>query len=200
MKLAPELPRTHAALAGAHRAAIETNYFAARQAHHRRLETRQAALEARLGLGDIYLSLNRAKRAIVEYRLALTATEPGEEAEVGGLLGLGKALQAQGKLDQALACYGKAGDLAPQDAQPPYLLGSAYRAKGTLNRAIVEYQRAIALQEDYAVVHYELAHSYEQLGYWSKASAAWSRYLELVPTGKRAELAKEHLQRLRGAK
>src|SRR5206468_7487597 len=116
-----------------------------------------------------------------EYRQAI-ATEP---KLVIAYMNLGNALQAKGKLDQAIAQFREAlriekdqnalrakggGRDEPGPAgQVHYNLGNALRAKGDLNGAIAEYQEAIRL--DYPGAHLNLGVALQAKGQVDEAIA-----------------------------
>lgn len=62
---------------------------------------------------------------------------------------LGSALQCQGRMDEALACYRKAISLQPGYVEAHYFLANALRESGMLREAIESYRRAIKLQPDF---------------------------------------------------
>ncbi len=62
---------------------------------------------------------------------------------------LGTALQCQGGLDQAIACYQRAIQLQPGQAETYYLLGNALRELGQMEAAADSFRRAVKLKPDY---------------------------------------------------
>jgi serine/threonine protein kinase/Flp pilus assembly protein TadD len=70
---------------------------------------------------------------------------------------LGSAFNKQGRLDEAVAAYRKAIELAPDQAQVfHYNLGITLRAKGDVDGAIAEYREALRLKNDYPEAHTNL--------------------------------------------
>ena len=61
---------------------------------------------------------------------------------------LGNALQDQGNLDEAVACYRRALELKPDYAEAHSNLGIALQDQGRLDEAIACYRRAMELKPD----------------------------------------------------
>jgi tetratricopeptide (TPR) repeat protein len=98
----------------------------------------------------------------------------------------------------SLALY----DEALRDA-PDYLgvyihiiQGNIYRSTGEVRTAIQAYQAALALNPRAPMAHYGLALAHEKRGQRIQAVIEWETYLRLAPTDERAEIARQHLQRL----
>jgi tetratricopeptide (TPR) repeat protein len=96
---------------------------------------------------------------------------------------LGRALQHQGKLDDAIAEFRTAIRLKQDLAEPHNGLGNALRAKGQPEEAIAECRTAIRLKPDFAEAHANLA-----LALWAQrrlrdAMAAFRRAAEIAPAG-----------------
>jgi len=92
---------------------------------------------------------------------------------------LGASLEADGRLDEAIAHFQRAIALAPNDASLYANLGTALRAKGQTTDAIAAYRRALAISADDPDVHYNLAnalmdekHADEALTHFAFAAAA----------------------------
>src|SRR5204863_488931 len=72
---------------------------------------------------------------------------------------LGSALQADGRLDEAIDHYHRAIALAP-DFPPAYNnLGTTLRAKGQVADAISTYQQALRVRQQYPEAQYNLANA-----------------------------------------
>src|ERR1035441_916565 len=61
-------------------------------------------------------------------------------------INFGNILQAQGKLDEAVACQERALALKPDCAEAYFNLGNVRKAQGNLDEAVVCYERAVALK------------------------------------------------------
>ena len=72
---------------------------------------------------------------------------------------LGTALQAEGRLDEAIAHYQRAIDLNPNDPPPYNNMGTALRLKGDANGAIAVYRRVLAMAPGYANAHFNMANA-----------------------------------------
>ena len=64
--------------------------------------------------------------------------------------------RAQGKLDEAIACYHRALGLKPDDAEAQNNLGHALQSQGNPGEAVACYRRALALKPAFAEAHYNL--------------------------------------------
>lgn len=62
---------------------------------------------------------------------------------------LGTALQCQGGLDQAIACYQRAIQLQPGQAETYYLLANALKEIGRMSEAAEYFRKAIQIKPDY---------------------------------------------------
>jgi Tfp pilus assembly protein PilF len=94
---------------------------------------------------------------------------------------LGNALQAQGKLEQAVASYRRALALEPSYVDALVNLGATYRAQGELDQAVASYQQALALEPDVPVAHSNLGHALAQQGKLDDAAACLRRAIALKP-------------------
>lgn len=94
---------------------------------------------------------------------------------------LGNALQMQGQLDEAVACYRRALQLKSDWAETHNNLGNALRAQGKLEEAVASYQRALQLQPDYAEAHNNLGVALQEQRKPEETVAAFRRALQLKP-------------------
>ena len=72
---------------------------------------------------------------------------------------LATALQAQGRLDDAVARYQRALSFQHDYAPAHNNMGTALKAQGKTDEAIASYERALTLQPDYADAYYNLANA-----------------------------------------
>ena len=77
---------------------------------------------------------------------------------------LAVALQAEGRLDEAIDHYQRAIALQPSYAPAYNNLGAALHAKGRHEEAIAMYQRALSLRPDYPQAHYNLGNALTDAG------------------------------------
>lgn len=99
---------------------------------------------------------------------------------------LGTAFQAQGKLDEAIACFCRALELKPDYAEAHYRLGTAFQAQGKPDDAIACHRRALELKPDYPRAHYHLGITFQTQGKLEEAINCHRRALELEPDYPRA--------------
>jgi tetratricopeptide (TPR) repeat protein len=101
---------------------------------------------------------------------------------------VGTELQAQGKVDDAIALYRAALVRDPNDALTYSNLGTALAARGQLDEAIAQYQRAVALAPNDADNHYNLANALAAQGKLPDAVSQFQVALRVDPS-----LADAHL-------
>jgi tetratricopeptide (TPR) repeat protein len=94
---------------------------------------------------------------------------------------LGSALQCQGRIPEALACYRKAIGLHPDFAEAHYFLGNALRESGALSEAAKSYRQAIRLQPDYVEALSNLGALLITLGEIQEAASALNKAIVLLP-------------------
>ncbi len=94
---------------------------------------------------------------------------------------LGNALQAQGKLDQAVAGYQKALALKLDFAEVHYNLGLALQTQGRLEGAIASYQQALFLNPAYVKAHFNLAIAFQAQGNLDAAAGSYRKTISLNP-------------------
>src|SRR5262249_37690876 len=100
----------------------------------------------------------------VRGRAADTLQEPGGVRHAGAHAHLGLALKAQGKADEAIACYRKAIAIDPRSASVHYNLGASLYGKGKVDEAIACYRKAIALDPRHAEAHCNLGNALRRQG------------------------------------
>jgi tetratricopeptide (TPR) repeat protein len=84
---------------------------------------------------------------------------------------LGVALQAEGRLDEAVDRYQRAIALAPAYPVAYNNLATAERAKGQIPAAVATYQQALRLRPEYPEAQYNLANALMDAGKTSEAAA-----------------------------
>jgi len=77
---------------------------------------------------------------------------------------LAVALQAEGRIDEAIDHYQRAIALQPEYAPAYNNLGAALHAKGRHDEAIATYQQALRLRPDFPLAHYNLANALNDAG------------------------------------
>ena len=134
---------------------------------------------------EIYLALGQFDRAIALCHQIL-ASHP-DSAETCKTLG--KALQAQGKLEDARYWYKVAIAQKPDFAEAFANLGTLCATLQQWQEAIDCYQKAIALQPDFAGFYRNLRRIFTQVGQAEEAADCWYQALMIEPT----EIAEEYL-------
>ena len=94
---------------------------------------------------------------------------------------VGTELQAQGKLDEAIAFYNAALARDPNDAVTRSNLGAALADKGRLDEAIAQYRTALALAPEDADSHFNLGNVLADSGQHEDAAHHYRRAIELRP-------------------
>jgi tetratricopeptide (TPR) repeat protein len=98
-----------------------------------------------------------------------------------GYVQRGLALAAQGRRDEALACYRQALGLRPGSAAACTDLGVALGQLGQADEAVVAFRQALRLDPSYAKAHHNLGVALAQQGRQDEAVAALREALRLKP-------------------
>ncbi|HEY2465865.1 MAG TPA: tetratricopeptide repeat protein [Steroidobacteraceae bacterium] len=94
---------------------------------------------------------------------------------------LGNALKAQGKLQEAAACYAGALVHKPNHVGALFNLGLVLQMQGKLEEAAATYQRALSYKPDYAEALGNLGNTLRALGKLEEAVACYGRALRYQP-------------------
>jgi tetratricopeptide (TPR) repeat protein len=111
---------------------------------------------------------------------------------------LGNALQAQGKLDEAVNCFERALGLVPDNANFRCNLGDALHTQGKVEEAVVWYKRTLALDPGHYKASNCLCSALFDLGDLAGAVACCERTLALKPGYGEALMNRCLLQLLQG--
>ncbi len=103
----------------------------------------------------------------------------GEDAT--RLIEQGQALQAQGRLDEAMQCYREAVRLAPNPARAHLNRGNGLLLQGDLDGALAAFRTALDHQPDYAGAHYNIGNALLGNRQFDAAVASYRRALEIQP-------------------
>jgi serine/threonine protein kinase/Tfp pilus assembly protein PilF len=95
--------------------------------------------------------------------------------------GLGSALRAVGRVDEAIEQYRRAIQLNPNYGWAYTSLGGALRAQGRLREAIEQYRRAVEIDPNYAWGHYVFANALRETCRLDEAIAHYHRAIEINP-------------------
>ncbi len=93
----------------------------------------------------------------------------------------GSALQALGRLNEALAAYDAAIGLEPDMAELHANRGNALQALGRPCEALAAYDTAIRIKPDYAGAHYNRGNALKNLGRPGEALAAYDAAIGITP-------------------
>ncbi|MDR1899473.1 MAG: tetratricopeptide repeat protein [Treponema sp.] len=96
-------------------------------------------------------------------------------------LNRGKDLYAEGKLDEAVAEFGKALAINGELSEAFLYRGAAYGRKGDHNRAIADFGQAISINPDYALAYNNRGLAYNDKGDYDRAIADYSQALRINP-------------------
>jgi len=94
---------------------------------------------------------------------------------------LANALNAQGKLPEAAASYGRALSLKPDHVEAHYNLGIVLHAQGKLEEAAASYQRALALRPNHADTLCNLGNTLQAQGRLDDAVSSYHQALKSRP-------------------
>jgi tetratricopeptide (TPR) repeat protein len=94
---------------------------------------------------------------------------------------LGTLLQAQGRLEEAKACYHRALALDPGMAEIHLNLGLVLQTQGQLDEAVSAYRRAVELNLDLPEAHSNLGNALQSQGHLDEAIVHYRRALALRP-------------------
>ena len=94
---------------------------------------------------------------------------------------LGRALAAQGRLDEALTLCQRDVELQPDDAVAHCNLGSALAQRGRLEEAVAQYRKSLELQPNAAATHYGLGATLAMQGRLDEALSQYRKVLQIDP-------------------
>jgi tetratricopeptide (TPR) repeat protein len=94
---------------------------------------------------------------------------------------LGNILASRGRSDEAIAQFGKALEIRPDDSMAHYNLGNIFVTCGQVDEAIAQYQTALKIRPDYAEAHGNLGIALAGRGQVGEALAQFERVLDIDP-------------------
>jgi tetratricopeptide (TPR) repeat protein len=94
---------------------------------------------------------------------------------------LGKAFQDQGRKDEAISCWNKAVQLAPEYAEAQYNLGTMLLEQGKEEQAIPHLRAAVEAAPRNASAHQNLGNAYLKLGDLGQATVHYAESAALMP-------------------
>jgi len=124
----------------AERAQHMGDFVGAEQSYQRALTLDPRFLPARVGLADVYELRGQVERSLAEYRKAVELDPRNPEAHAA----LGQTLISYQRYPEAIRCFERGLEMAPNEAHMRLMLTSCYRRNGQLEKAkrsLVEYGR-----------------------------------------------------------
>jgi tetratricopeptide (TPR) repeat protein len=129
------------------------------------------------------------EQAIQAYRSALQADPRFADAHCN----LGTVYYSRGERDRARACYEEALRHDSEHVEANFNLGNLLEEAGHREAALRRYKTAIRTDPLFSDAQLNLALLYEKFELRRKAKEHWRRYLQLVPEGSWADIARQHL-------
>jgi tetratricopeptide (TPR) repeat protein len=114
-----------------------------------------------------------------------------------GYMAQGDRLRDRNRPQAALNAYDKAVDLEPERAEPYAGRGLALLDMGSPGQAEADFKRALELNPRYGVALMGLAETYRTQGRKAEAIRYYERYLEVLPNGPEAAVARSAIERLK---
>jgi hypothetical protein len=129
------------------------------------------------------------EEAIRAYRCALDADPEFSDAHCN----LGTVYYNRGERNRARECYEEALKHDPEHVEANFNLGNLLEEAGQREAALSRYKLAMRADPLFPDAQLNLALLYEKLELRRKAKQHWRRYLQLMPEGSWAEVARQHL-------
>jgi tetratricopeptide (TPR) repeat protein len=112
-------------------------------------------------------------------------------------LAQGDRLREREKPEQALDFYGKASDLKPERVEPITGRGLALLDMANPSAAAATFESALKMNSRYGPAIMGLAEAYRIEGKNEKAIEYYQRYLDVLPNGAEAAVARNSIERLK---
>jgi predicted Zn finger-like uncharacterized protein len=109
----------------------------------------------------------------------------------------GNRLRERERSEAALEAYGEAAELEPDQAEPYSGRGMAYLDLGDTRQAETEFKQALKINANYGEAIIGLAETYRSQGKKAEAIRYYERYLEILPNGPEASVARSAIERLK---
>ncbi|MBL9037183.1 MAG: zinc-ribbon domain-containing protein [Archangium sp.] len=139
--------------------------------------------------------------AVAEPVDAGVAAPPKPKAEpkldFDGMLAKGESLLSAEKPEQAMSMFGRAADLRPDRVEPMVGRGLALLDMGNALAAQASFEQALRLNGRYGPAIMGLAEAYRAQKKNDKAIEAYEKYLDVMPEGSEANVARNNIQRLK---
>lgn len=128
---------------------------------------------------------------------ALDAGAPAPRRDFEWYVAQGDKLRDREKPDKALEMYGQAADLEPERVEPLAGRGLALLDLGKTLQAEASFQEALKLNGRYAPAIMGLAETYRLMKKNDQAVQWYQKYLDVLPNGPEANVAKSNIERLK---
>jgi predicted Zn finger-like uncharacterized protein len=109
----------------------------------------------------------------------------------------GNRLRERERSEAALDAYAEAAELEPDRAEPYSGRGMAYLDLGDTQQAETEFKQALKINANYGEAIIGLAETYRSRGKKAEAIRYYERYLEILPNGPEASVARSAIERLK---
>ncbi len=165
-------------------------------------QQRTAAEQERLMKEKAAAAAARASAMAAEERLAADRAEKVADAGAERAVEMSKAMAQGDRLREreqpgaALDAYGRAADLEPARAEPLAGRGLALLDMGQQLQAEASFRQALKLNPRYGVALMGLAEAYRAQGKRSEAIQYYEKYLEVLPDGPEASVARAAIKTL----
>jgi len=164
---------------------------AARKAFEECLKAKPDFSKVNVFLADIDLKEGKLDDAIAKAEKSLTASN---EEKVIGLRILVNAYMKKGKKDKAQEYQKQLEVLEPKSAEALYNKAVEFLNKKDDAGAKPLLEEAIGVNAEFPDAYYELGFIYLREGDMAKSKATFQTFLKLVPTGEKADTAKETIK------
>jgi tetratricopeptide (TPR) repeat protein len=170
-------------------AAIYSNLgslYAQKQQWQEAINCYQRAITLNPQLAGVYRNLARAlekadqSAEAIKYWYQAYSLEPGS-VKAEEHLQLGNAFVKHNQLNEAITCYRRALELAPNLAEAYLHLGEILHSKGKLEEAIQYYRKAVQYNSQIALHHYRLGFVFTQQKQWQDAIICYQQAIKLQP-------------------
>jgi tetratricopeptide (TPR) repeat protein len=125
-----------------------------------------------------------------------TTVAAGGKRDFDYWMNQGDKLRDREKAEKALDAYGQAADLGPDRAEPYAGRGLALMDMGNKLAAEAAFLQALKLNPRYGVALMGLAETYRNQGKNDEAKKYYEQYLDVLPNGPEAAVARQALKRL----
>jgi tetratricopeptide (TPR) repeat protein len=131
----------------------------------------------------------KANEAVAAYRRAVELAPDFADAWCN----LGTVHFHRGERPEARACYERALEADPDHLEANFNLANLLDDEGRREAALHHYKNAVRVDPAFADARLNLALLYDRLGLRRLGREQWRHYLQLVPTGSWADLARERV-------